>query len=45
MVKINIVMKNGNKRTEEAATLNFAIARANALKSMPEVKKAEVAWF
>ena len=45
MVKINIVMKNGTRRTEESATLSFAVARANALKSMPEVKKAEVAWF
>lgn len=45
MVKINITMKNGNKRTEEASTLNFAIARANALKGMAEVKKAEVVWF
>lgn len=45
MVKINIVMSNGTRKQEEASTLNFAIARANALKNMPEVKKAEVAWF
>lgn len=45
MMKINITMKNGTRRTEEAATLNFAVARATALNSMPEVKKAEVVWF
>ena len=45
MVKINVTMKNGTRRTEEASTLNFAIARANALKGMADVKKAEVTWF